>query len=70
MRFVREETWEPGVAEGHTKRNDPRVKTKCCQKGAHEQVKSDELMVSQIGGDQGRTAEERDGQRSLAGMGT
>lgn len=33
---MRKEIWESGMAEGHVKIADPRVKTKCCQKGAHE----------------------------------
>lgn len=34
--FVKEKIWESGVAESHVKIADPRVKTKCCQKGAEE----------------------------------
>lgn len=34
--FVREEIWEPGVAESQGKIAAQRVKTKHYQKGAHE----------------------------------
>lgn len=48
---MREEIWEFGVAEGHVKIADPRVKTKYCQMGLVKLVKPDELMVSQMSGD-------------------